>query len=79
MGSISEGNIQICSLPAAWQQMLPGKSGASIVLNLTKIIEFLEPTLRIEKKMAITNKQLIFHEAETDHMIKNIKWPMICP
>ena len=53
--------------------MLPGKSGASIVLNLTKIIEFLEPTLRIEKKMAITNKQLIFHEAETDHMIKNIK------
>lgn len=53
--------------------MLPGKSGASIALNLTKIIEFLEPTPRIEKKMAITSKQLILHEAETGHMIRNIK------
>lgn len=35
---------------------------STTVLNLTKVIEFLEPTPRIKKKTAITSRHLILHE-----------------
>lgn len=39
-----------------------GNLRVSTVLNLAKVIEFLEPTPRIKKKIAITSKHPILHE-----------------